>query len=53
MDLATGTIHNLTTGARWQARPIPPFMAEIFAAGGLVNYTRQRLAAQGAAGGGE
>ncbi len=45
VDLDTGVIRNASRGLTWQARPVPPFMAEIFAAGGLVAYTRRRLAA--------
>ncbi len=45
VDMTTGMIRNLTKGQSWQAKAIPSFMMEIFTAGGLVNYTRQRLAA--------
>ncbi len=43
IDLATGRIHNRTTGHRYQAEPYPPFMLAIIRAGGLVAYTRQRI----------
>jgi 3-isopropylmalate/(R)-2-methylmalate dehydratase small subunit len=43
IDLETGRIKNLTTGAVFQAEPYPPFMMDIINAGGLVSYTRQRL----------
>ncbi len=43
VDLSTGTIRNLDSGAVYQATPYPPFMLELIAAGGLVEYTRQRL----------
>ncbi len=47
VDLATGTIRNLDTGQTFQATPYPPFMLELIAAGGLIPYTRQRLARGG------
>jgi len=40
----SGTIRNLTTGETYHAQPIPEFMLEIIRAGGLVPYTRRRLA---------
>lgn len=43
VDFDTGSIHNLTTGGRFQAAPFPPFMQKIIAAGGLVSYTKQQL----------
>lgn len=43
IDLETGRIENLTTGAVFQAESYPPFMMDIINAGGLVSYTRQRL----------
>jgi 3-isopropylmalate dehydratase small subunit len=44
VDLASGRIENLTQGRTYQAEPFPPFLQEIVAAGGLVAYTRKRLA---------
>ena len=41
-----GTIKNETTGEEWQAEPFPPFIREIIEAGGLVNRTKEKLAAQ-------
>ena len=43
VDLATGTITDVTTGAAYQAQPMPEFMQAIFDAGGLVAFARQRL----------
>lgn len=40
IDLETGSVDNLTTGARVQGRGFPPFMREIIAAGGLINYVK-------------
>ena len=42
-----GAITNLDTGATFTAEPFPPFIAEIIEAGGLVERTRAKLAAQG------
>jgi len=44
VDLATGTIKNLTNGLVFTAKPYPDFMAELIAAGGLIEHTRKRLA---------
>ena len=46
VDLATGNIKNLTNGMSFTAKPYPDFMAEIIAAGGLIEYTKKRLAAK-------
>jgi len=43
VDLAAGTITDSTTGATWQAEPMPDFMQAIFDAGGLVAFAKQRL----------
>jgi len=43
IDLASGTIRNLATGATFQAQPMPGFMQAIFGAGGLVEFARRRL----------
>ena len=44
VDLSTGTIRNLTRELTFQAKPYEPFMLEIIEAGGLVEYTKRRLA---------
>jgi len=43
VDVAAGTIVDETTGKRYRAAPFPPFLQEMMRAGGLINYTRQRL----------
>jgi len=43
VDLATGAIYNRDTGQAYEATPYPPFMLELIAAGGLVEYTRRKL----------
>lgn len=44
VDLESGTIRNLTRGTTFQAKPFPEFMLELLRAGGLVEYTRRKLA---------
>jgi 3-isopropylmalate/(R)-2-methylmalate dehydratase small subunit len=39
VDLATGEIHNVTTGQTFQAKPYPEFMIDIMDAGGLMAKT--------------
>jgi len=45
VDLETGTIRNLTTEATFKAKPFEPFMMEILESGGLIEYTKRKLAA--------
>ena len=47
VDLERGTIRNLATGQTFQATAYPPFMLELIASGGLINYTRNKLQADG------
>ncbi len=44
VDLSTGKIKNLTNDKEFTAKPYPEFMAELISAGGLIEYTKQRLA---------
>ncbi len=44
VDLASGKIKNLTSGKTFTAAPYPDFMARLINAGGLIEYTRKRLA---------
>ncbi len=44
VDLSTGKIVNLTSGREFAAKPYPEFMSELIQSGGLVEYTRKRLA---------
>ena len=46
VELASGEIKNLTTGMVFTAKPYPDFMAELIAAGGLIEYTKKRLASR-------
>lgn len=40
VDLAGGLIHDRTSGKSYQAQPLPPFVLNIVAAGGLVNFLK-------------
>ena len=44
VNLGSGKIKNLTSGMEFTASPYPDFMAELISAGGLIEYTKQRLA---------
>ncbi len=46
VDLSSGTIHDLTTEQVFKAKPYEPFMMEIIEAGGLIEHTKRRLAAE-------
>lgn len=43
VDLESGRVENLTQKRQYQAEPFPEFLRGIIAAGGLVEYTKQRL----------
>lgn len=47
IDADTGIVKNLTTGEQYRAKPIPPFMQELIKAGGLIEWTKKKLAAKG------
>lgn len=40
-DLASGQIRNLTSGATFQAQPLPDFVLKIADAGGIVNFLKE------------
>ncbi|MBU2601764.1 MAG: 3-isopropylmalate dehydratase small subunit [Actinobacteria bacterium] len=42
VDLSTGCIRNLTSGKEFEAEPLPSFMQELVAAGGLLPYLKGR-----------
>ena len=44
VDLDKGKIKDVTSGKTFTAAPYPAFMSELIAAGGLVEYTKKRLA---------
>ncbi len=46
VDFDTGKIINVTQQRTFQAAPFPPFMKDLIARGGLVNYVKSKLAAK-------
>ena len=44
VNLEKGQIKNITNGKTFTSKPYPEFMGELIAAGGLVEYTKKRLA---------
>jgi 3-isopropylmalate/(R)-2-methylmalate dehydratase small subunit len=46
VDLATGTVSDLTRETTWQADAFPAFMQELIAQGGLLPYVKARLDAE-------
>ena len=46
IDMDAGTITSTTNGKVYNFIPIPPFMQELIAAGGLMNYAEAEIAAQ-------
>ncbi len=44
IDADNGLIKNITKGEQYTAKPIPPFMQELISAGGLIEWTKKRLA---------
>jgi 3-isopropylmalate/(R)-2-methylmalate dehydratase small subunit len=46
VDLSKGTILNVTREKEFKARAFEPFMRELLEAGGLVEYTRRKLASR-------
>jgi 3-isopropylmalate/(R)-2-methylmalate dehydratase small subunit len=48
VDLAAGTVENLTQGKTYDAEAFPPFMQELIDKGGLLPYVKSRVGGQGA-----
>lgn len=44
IDLSRGEINNRSNGTTFNAKPYPDFMAELISDGGLIEYTKKRLA---------
>lgn len=42
VDADAGVIRNVTTGKEFKVAAVPPFMQELIAAGGLMEYTKKR-----------
>ena len=47
VDLASGEIVNATRGLTFKAKPFPEFMLQLIEAGGLIEYTKRKIAAGG------
>ena len=47
IDLSSGVIVNTTKGLTFKAEPFPAFMLELIESGGLIEYTRRKIAAGG------
>ena len=47
VDLSRGQIKNSTNGRIFTAKSYPDFMAELISVGGLIEYTKKRLASRG------
>ena len=45
IDASSGAIRNVTKNKDYKAKPIPPFMQELIAAGGLVEWTKKKIRA--------
>jgi 3-isopropylmalate/(R)-2-methylmalate dehydratase small subunit len=48
VDLAAGTVENLTQGKTYDSEAFPPFMQELIDRGGLLEYVKSRVGGQGA-----
>ena len=44
VELSTGEIVNITKKLTFQAKPYPDFMLELIRAGGLIEYTKRKIA---------
>lgn len=45
VELSAGEIRNITRGLTFKAKPFPEFMLELIKAGGLIEYTKRKIAA--------
>lgn len=46
VDLASGTIRDLTLNKTFSAQPFPDFMQKLIDAGGLINYIREKISSR-------
>ena len=44
VELSAGEIRNITRGLTFKAKPYPDFMLELIKAGGLIEYTKRKIA---------
>jgi len=47
VDLSTGEIINITKGLTLRSEPFPDFMLDLINSGGLIEYTKRKIAAGG------
>jgi len=47
VDVESGIIKNITKNQQYKATQVPPFMQQIIAAGGLINYVSERMKGNG------
>ncbi|MCL6612157.1 MAG: 3-isopropylmalate dehydratase small subunit [Peptococcaceae bacterium] len=47
VDVEAGVIRNITRNETYRATQVPPFMQQIIAAGGLINYVAERMKRDG------
>jgi len=47
VDVTSGEIVNLTRNKKFKANPIPPFMQELIASGGLMKYAQKKTNEKG------
>lgn len=47
VDVEAGVIRNITRNETYRATQVPPFMQQIIAAGGLINYVAERMKRNG------
>ena len=43
VDMDSGVIEDVTTGAKFTAAPLPPFVQEIVRCGGIANYVKKKI----------
>jgi len=43
IDLDEGVVENVTKKEKYNFTPIPPFMQELIASGGLINYAKEQM----------
>jgi 3-isopropylmalate/(R)-2-methylmalate dehydratase small subunit len=48
VDMNTGVITDLATGKKYRSQPIPPFMQQLLADGGLMAFVKKHLEAKSA-----
>lgn len=46
VELSTGEIRNITRGLTFKAKPYPDFMLKLIKSGGLIEYTKRKIAAK-------